>query len=107
MLVPKPNSAFQSPGDQIAGLNVFLLMSLSLGMSETGLERVSSTPALEWATCGQAAWRSPVVARTARGSAALAPFNADTTADALLTQPRMPPCALIICSPARWNSGKY
>src|SRR5271166_3307427 len=39
----------------------------------------------------------------------LSPVHANAASNAAegATQPKMPPCALIIAIPARWNSGKY
>ena len=81
MLVPKPKKAFQSPGVHNAGLKSDFRQSPSWSCSSRCL------PLLH-------CWKSPV------------PSPSRTAAESL-TQPKMPPWALIIFRPISWNSGKY
>ena len=81
MLVPKPKNAFQSPGVQIVGLKLVddVLM------------------------CGSPLFQTQALPRAA---VLLARDSATSVLAESETQPKMPPCALIIFRPISWNSGK-
>src|SRR4051794_39596138 len=80
MLVPKPKKAFQSPGVHMAGL-LLVVMSVAPLAYAVACETWLMADA---------------------GSLKAARMRAE-----LETQPKIPPCALIMRSPTSWNSGKY
>ncbi len=80
ILVPKPKKAFQSPGTQIFGFAAMVATVVVIAPSfrNPDLDAVRRYPSLSASISG------------------LEP----------LTQPKMPPCALIMRRPISWNSGK-
>src|SRR5687768_450537 len=56
---------------------------------------------------GFAAARGCSFAATSDAKIAQSESSAARICGEAVTQPKMPPCALIIASPAAWNSGKY
>ena len=79
MLVPKPKNAFQSPFVHRAGLNV-----VAVAMTSPFVPSKRDAFRARWAP----APTPPAI-----------PSNPET-------QPKIPPCALIIFRPISWNSGK-
>ena len=76
--MPKPKNAFQSPGTQSLGLKSAVVTAMSLSSALCSLVQRLAQPL---------------------------PIAATISAE-LPTQPKMPPCALIILRPMSWNSGK-
>ena len=78
MFVPNPKNAFQSPGVQSFGLYSVVIV-------------VSPIPSAD----------------LTRRSSPLHVLQGGQNVREEETQPKMPPCAAIIASPASWNCGKY
>ena len=101
MLVPKPKKAFQSPGVQRAGFCFVVIVAVVVAAVVAAVVRVTSVRSVILdSPFTPTSYRPPVpiiqtYARAAR-----------TRAESV-TQPKMPPWALIMRNPTSWNSGKY